>query len=95
MYSRSQVRSGGGPKVTLVASLRPPLRFYLDVGTFENGFKDPCMLVANRHMRDMLSAKGYPVTYAEYVGGHDYPCWEITLPDGLLALVGDEVAASW
>ena len=66
-----------------------PLRFYLDVGTFENGFKDPSMLVANRHMRDVLRAKGYPVAYAEYVGGHDYPCWEITLPHGLLALVGD------
>ena len=66
-----------------------PLWFYLDVGTFENGFKDPSMLVANRHMRDVLRAKGYPVTYAEYVGGHDYPCWEITLPHGLLALVGD------
>ncbi len=63
-----------------------PLRFYLDVGLFENGFQDPSMLVANRHMRDVLRAKGYPVRYAEYVGGHDYPCWEVTLADGLLAL---------
>lgn len=76
-----------------VASPRLPLRFYLDVGTFENGFKDPSMLVANRHMRDVLRARDYPVTYAEYVGGHDYPCWEITLPNGLMALAGDAAAA--
>jgi enterochelin esterase-like enzyme len=75
-----------------VAGPRLPLRFSLDVGTFENGFQDPSMLVANRHMRDVLRAKDYPVAYAEYLGGHDYPCWEITLPAGLLALVGDESA---
>src|SRR5262249_36594892 len=73
-----------------VASPRLPLRFYRDVGVFENGFKDPSILVANRHLRDVLRAKSYPVAYAEYVGGHDYPCWEITLPDGLLALAGNE-----
>jgi enterochelin esterase-like enzyme len=71
-----------------VETERLPLQFYLDVGIFENGFKDPSMLVANRHMRDVLRAKGYPITYAEYVGGHDYPWWEITLPQGLLALAG-------
>lgn len=77
----------------LVAPPRLPLRFYLDVGIFENGFMDPSMLVANRHMRDVLRAKDYFVAYAEYVGGHDYPCWEVTLPDGLLALLGDQAAA--
>jgi len=75
-----------------VAGPTLPVRFYLDVGAFENGFNDPSMLVANRHMRDVLRAKGYPVAYAEYVGGHDYPCWEVTLPDGLMALMGDGAA---
>jgi enterochelin esterase family protein len=76
-----------------VAGPRLPLRFSLDVGTFENGFKDPGMLAANRHLRDVLRAKGYPVAYAEYVGGHDYPCWEVTLPEGLLALAGEGAAS--
>jgi enterochelin esterase family protein len=78
----------------LVASPRLPLSFYLDVGTFENGFLDPSMLVANRHMRDVLRAKGYPVHYAEYIGGHDYPCWEVTLADSLLALMGADAVRS-
>jgi enterochelin esterase family protein len=77
----------------LAASPRLPLRFYLDVGIFENGFKDPSMLVANRYMRDVLRAKEYPVHYAEYAGGHDYPCWEVTLPEALIALCGGEIGA--
>jgi enterochelin esterase family protein len=75
-----------------VESERLPLRLYLDVGKFENGFKDPGMLVANRHMRDVLCAKGYPTSYVEYAGGHDYPWWEITLSEGLLALAGENAA---
>jgi enterochelin esterase-like enzyme len=77
----------------IVVSPTLPLRFYLDAGIFENGFKDPSILVANRHLRDVLRAKGYPVVYAEYVGGHDYPCWEITLPVGLMALMESEGAS--
>jgi enterochelin esterase family protein len=73
-----------------VASPHLTLQFYLDVGLFENGFKDPSMLIANRHLRDVLLAKNYPVAYAEYLGGHDYPWWEITLPHGLVELIGAE-----
>lgn len=51
-----------------------PLHFYLDVGTLEVAqMRDggPTQLAANRHLRDVLVSKGYPVTYVEYSGGHD------------------------
>ncbi|GAB4527687.1 MAG: hypothetical protein OHK0046_45770 [Anaerolineae bacterium] len=60
-----------------------PVTFYLDIGSME----DPLIGVGmNRHMRDVLRAKGYTVHYAEYPGAHDYACWRGTLSDGLMAL---------
>ncbi|MEZ4706024.1 MAG: enterochelin esterase [Caldilineaceae bacterium] len=73
-----------------VLAEKRPLTLYLDVGvletesTYDNG---PSMVVVNRHMRDVLEAKGYSVHYREYAGGHDYMYWRGALADGLLALV--------
>ncbi len=66
-----------------------PLRFYLDVGALELGPRDagPNQVVANRHLRDVLRARGHAPHYAEYAGGHEYLCWQGTLADGLLALL--------
>ncbi|MGH9768813.1 MAG: hypothetical protein ACREAB_15385 [Blastocatellia bacterium] len=40
--------------------------------------------------KSSLVAKGYPVTYSEYNGGHDMLCWRGSLADGLIALVGKQ-----
>ncbi len=70
---------------------RRPIRFYLDAGSLETTvFPGTQMspLSGVRHFRDVLVAKGYPVSYAEFEGGHDYACWGGTLADGLLSLLG-------
>lgn len=51
---------------------RLPLRFYLEVGLME-GYS--MQIDDNRHMRDVLRAKGYPVGYYEYDGGHAFLNW--------------------
>jgi enterochelin esterase family protein len=73
---------GGWLTKDYVASKKLPIRFYLDAGRFEED-----LLTSNRHMRDVLRAKGYTVTYAEFSGGHDYWLWRHTIADGLIALL--------
>ena len=72
-----------------------PIRFYLSVGLLESGyaFRDGLisMLHANRHLRDVLQAKGYAVEYREVNGGHDPYNWQATLPDGLITLIGKKI----
>jgi enterochelin esterase family protein len=73
---------------------RLPLRFYLEVGLLERSvIRDdmPGQIVANRHLRTLLQAKGYPVHYAEFMGWHHYVCWRGSLADGLLALIGRDM----
>jgi enterochelin esterase family protein len=67
------------------------LKFYLEVGLLEiepTYGAGPSILVVNRHLRNVLQARGYPVTYAEYAGGHDYLSWRGSLAEALMALVG-------
>lgn len=63
---------------------RQPLRFYLQAGLFEG----PRILDTNRHLRDVLLAKGYRVEQVEFPAGHDYLQWRGSLPCGLISLLG-------
>ena len=68
-----------------------PLRWWLDVGALEQARMldyGPTHLVANRHMRDVLRAKGYDVRYLEYYGGHDYSSLAHPLSLALAAMIG-------
>jgi enterochelin esterase family protein len=69
---------------------RLSIRFYLDAGVLETSSVRAFapLLYANRHLRDVLLARGYEVTYREYPGGHDYLWWRETVADGLIALLG-------
>lgn len=65
-----------------------PLRWYMEVGLLErtsNPLTD--QVLTNRHLRDVLQAKGYEIHYAEFNGGHTYLCWRGSLANGLIALL--------
>jgi enterochelin esterase-like enzyme len=74
-----------------------PLRFYLETGLYDNApgtdlpmyemVLDETNLMGNRHLRDVLRAKGYDVTYREVGGNHDYLHWRAMLADGLMTLL--------
>jgi enterochelin esterase-like enzyme len=68
-----------------------PGRFWLEVGSLEDGDRPPggpSGLRSNRRLRDVLTAKGSEVTYSEYAGGHDYVCWRGSLADALIDVAG-------
>jgi len=54
-----------------------PLRIYMEVGRYEgraDADNDTSPLAANRHLRDILRLRGYPLQYREYCHGHDAYC---------------------
>ena len=69
---------------------RSNVRFFIEAGTFENdvGGTGGQILEESRHLRDVLRARGYEVSYREFVGGHDQLTWRGSLADGLIALIG-------
>ena len=77
-----------------VNSPKLPIRFYLDAGSLEldKTGEGSAILVPNRHLRDVLRAKGYEVFYQEFQGAHDYVSWRGTIADGLILLGGKSAA---
>ena len=73
----------------IAAMPKLPLRFYLDVGKFENDFH-PSPLTANRHLRDVLTAKGYALKYQEFAGHHSPVNLRGTFSDALMFLLSDQ-----
>lgn len=75
---------------------RLPIKFALVVGLFEDItehwqapaplYAHPSLLVATRHFRDVLEAKGYAVYYREYNGAHEMLNWRGEMAPALMAL---------
>jgi enterochelin esterase family protein len=76
----------------IVAAPKQPVRVWMEVGRFEGGggLAGGNQVAQNRHLRDVLLAKGYRVSYQEYSGGHSYVSWRGSLADGLVDLAGIE-----
>jgi enterochelin esterase family protein len=66
---------------------RRPVRLYLAAGTLETSVSDAnaghYLLGTNRHMRDVLAARGYDFEYVEFMGVHSEVNWEDQLAAGL------------
>ena len=66
----------------LARDSRYPIRFALTIGRYETApipSRDPSMLTATRHLRDILVAKGYDVDYQEVSSGHEHVAWRAVL----------------
>lgn len=69
----------------------PQVKFYIDAGTFEHGRGGRAgILETSRALRDVLAARGLPVTHREWVSGHDYAQWQSSLGCGLVALLAPQ-----
>jgi len=70
----------------IALSSKLPIRFYLEAGLLETA-DSPSLLHSNRHLRDVLDAKGYDVQYSEFNGRHDHICWRGSLSQGIISLI--------
>lgn len=66
------------------------IHLYFNAGLFETGYFTIDILESNRHLRDVLTAKGYVYTYHEFSGGHDYYAWRYELARGLIKLLNNQ-----
>ena len=71
----------------------PNIKLYLAVGLLETIVSPRnfghYMLATNRHMRDVLTARGYTFRYREFNGVHHELNWQLELAEGLRYLLDD------
>lgn len=72
---------------TAAGSALRPVRFYLAAGFLETvvtpGNRGHYMVATNRHLRDVLRARGYDLRYVEFNGVHSELNWQDWLAAGL------------
>ena len=51
------------------------------------------LLASNRHLRDVLRARGYRIDYTEMYADHEPLHWQRALPNGLMALLSRNVVS--
>ena len=52
----------------------------------------PGQLLSNRHLRNVLHAKGYELHYEEQMHGHDSMPWQGVFAEGLMTLIGEDLS---
>ncbi len=64
----------------------------MSAGVFESSgsSRDVSLVQANRHLDDVLRARGYDVRYVESSTAHDFVAWRDALASGLEHLFGIE-----
>lgn len=62
------------------AAERKPLKIHLDAGMYELYDFHRSLLDQSREMRKVLEAKGYPLQYHEFSGGHNFTSWRDQFP---------------
>jgi enterochelin esterase family protein len=83
-FSAAKGKVGGSIARRFSKKPTQPLRFHLSVADLE----DRLVVRSNQHLRDVLEAKGYDVTYARIAGNHNSRTWNGALASGLEALLG-------
>jgi len=76
----------------LARNRRLPVHFVLSIGRFETAAipsRDPSMLTASRHLRDVLLSRGYAVDYRELSSGHEHVAWRAALADAICSAFAD------
>ncbi|MBN1443411.1 MAG: DUF3327 domain-containing protein [Planctomycetes bacterium] len=79
----SQADCGSWLAAEIAKAERKPLAFHIEAGRLDG-------LLArstSRHLRDVLAARGYPVTLVEYAGNGNALTWQDALAAGLLDLL--------